>query len=198
MKIINTRVYGLDESLIRSGYPMQTEIADICDAIREADWPKVNKRYVRLGSAPSGSGHDKFLRGIIVQADIIAPRYFWQEWDTYHFCESISSQSTMHCAGKFKVVNMGNKYVDEDMIYRLQVHIDKYIENPTVENLLIVKSNWLEGIELGRGISTNYNTLKTMHNQRKNHKLPEWNTVFEGWLKSLPLVTNLGVIEEDE
>ena len=193
MDIINTKIYGLEESLIRSGYPMRSVVEPFgYQGIDEFN--KMLARGEKLGNAPNGSGHDKFLRGILVQADIIAPRYFWQEWDTYHFCESISSQSTQHCATKFNIRKMANTYVDPVMLKRLEEIVKEYNKNPLLTNFLRIKSNWLEGIELGRGVSTNYNTLKTMHSQREHHQLPEWNVVFEDWLHDLPYVKELGVI----
>ena len=47
----------------------------------------------------AGSEHRKFLRMIHVQADVIAPRYWWQEFETYKYVEANSS-STMHLIGK--------------------------------------------------------------------------------------------------
>ena len=37
-----------------------------------------------------------------------------------------------------------------------------------------------------RTICTNYAELRHMYAQRHNHELPEWNTVFVNWIKSLP------------
>jgi hypothetical protein len=90
LKILNVRVYGLDESCIRAKYPFKLEIEEM-----ENNKPDF-KLFSKLGNAPIGSGHDKALRGIVVQFDMVAPRFFWQEWDTYDFAESISSQSTLH------------------------------------------------------------------------------------------------------
>ena len=38
---------------------------------------------------------------------------------------------------------------------------------------------------LTQGIVTNYLQLKTIYNQRKNHRLPEWR-LFCDWIKTLP------------
>lgn len=203
MKIINTEVYGLEESLIRAGYPMIVEIPErLFDAIydmnfegefseRDIEDSQHFKRGIKLGSAPIGSGHDKFLRGIRVQMDIIAPRYFWQEWDTYHFNESISSQSTMHRITKFNIDQMVNSYVDPVVLERFKELIKEYNDNPVLENFLIVKSNVPEGLEVGRGIDTNYASIKTMYSQRKNHRLPEWSVVFKEWAEGLPYFQEL-------
>ena len=37
-----------------------------------------------------------------------------------------------------------------------------------------------------RTVCLNYETLATMYKQRKNHRLPQWNTDFVSWVKALP------------
>ena len=41
------------------------------------------------------------------------------------------------------------------------------------------------GFKLTAGMTTNYQQLKTIYYQRKNHRLPEWRTFCE-WIKTLP------------
>lgn len=49
----------------------------------------------------SGTEHSKVLRGALVYAKISAPRFFWQEFDTYRIgVEKLSSGSTMHEIGR--------------------------------------------------------------------------------------------------
>jgi len=43
-----------------------------------------------------GDGHNKFLESIAVWMDIDAPRYFWQQFDTYRIGVTKQSESTMH------------------------------------------------------------------------------------------------------
>jgi hypothetical protein len=48
------------------------------------------------------------------------------------------------------------------------------------------------GFKLTAGMTTNYRQLKTIYNQRKNHRLPEWRD-FCTWITLLPfaeLITN--------
>jgi hypothetical protein len=48
-----------------------------------------------------GDEHAKVVRGIMVYAEINAPRYWWQEMDTYRIgTDRLSSESTMHIQGK--------------------------------------------------------------------------------------------------
>ena len=44
----------------------------------------------------SGSDHRKFIRQIFVSVDILAPLYWWKEFDTYKVGTVANSTSTMH------------------------------------------------------------------------------------------------------
>lgn len=188
MKIANIAIYGLAESLIRAGYPMQTLINEDMQSFVEqcGITDTMLKRGIKLGNTKGGTGHDKFLRGIIVQFDIVAPRFFWQEWDTYHFQENLSSQSTMHCISKFDIAAMCDEDVDQCVIDNLNLRIKEYNESPTPQRLHKVKCNVPEGLNVGRGISSNYAQLKTQYLQRDTHRLPEWNEVFVEFCEGLP------------
>lgn len=190
MKIFNTKVYGLDEALIRSGYPMKADQSGIED---NTQYGKALQRGTKLAQVPCGTGHDKFLRSIIVQYDLIAPRYFYQEFDTYHFQETTSSQSTMHCLMKFGIKNMCNQYVCKENIQFFQKLLDNYKEKPTEENFRIAKANLPEGLELMRGVSSSYAQLKTQHIQRRTHRLPEWQ-YFCDWIETLPYAKELIIL----
>ncbi|HSH26051.1 MAG TPA: hypothetical protein VLA13_11045, partial [Massilibacterium sp.] len=50
--------------------------------------------------AKAGSDHAKYRRQILVSMDIIAPEYFWREFDTYKVGTTANSTSQMHTAGK--------------------------------------------------------------------------------------------------
>lgn len=190
-KILNVEIYGLKESIVRSKYPLSTEIEELRVPVMSALDNHIN-RAKKLGQFPPGSGHDKYLRGIIVQFDLIAPRYFFQEWDTYHFQESISSQSTMHCIGKFNIDQMVNfNHIDEIIISRFKELVQLYNANPTIENLLLVKHNMPEGVHIGRGVTSSYAQLKTIWKQRHNHKLPDWSQVVCPWIEGLPYFKEL-------
>ena len=49
---------------------------------------------IRLSKA--GTDHRKFMRMIVVYADITAPLYWWKEYDTYKVGTVANSCSTMH------------------------------------------------------------------------------------------------------
>lgn len=147
MEINNVKVYGLEESIIASGYPMMTQtpmyykFEDLSESLHyaiEYDYTEFYnedatkeveqhlKRIKNLATAKSGSGHDSSLKGVIVQYDLTAPEYFWRQFDRYHFHDYISSQSKMHCILKFDLNKMCNKYVDQRVIDIVNEKIDEY------------------------------------------------------------------------
>lgn len=48
----------------------------------------------------AGTDHRKFMRMIVVHVDILAPLYWWKEFDTYKVGTVANSCSTMHCIHK--------------------------------------------------------------------------------------------------
>ena len=71
-----------------------------------------NREQSASGSVPAGSGHDCFLKGVVVQADITAPQYWWLQWQRYHFHDIISSESKMYGILKMNIDVQCNEYVD--------------------------------------------------------------------------------------
>lgn len=50
-----------------------------------------------------------------------------------------------------------------------------------------IKAMLPEGFIQTRMVSLNYQVLRTMYNQRKNHRLSGWNTDFVNWIETLPV-----------
>ena len=83
----NTKVYGLDESIIRSKYPKSVDTSTLNS--------EVTKGILALAQSDMGEGHDNFLNGIVVQFDLTFTIKAWTEAERYHFFDFISSQFTM-------------------------------------------------------------------------------------------------------
>ena len=65
-----------------------------------------------------GDEHAKAIRGLIVYAEINAPRFWWQEMDTYRIgTERLSSESTMHTE---ELVKMKSELTEGTMQRRVQ------------------------------------------------------------------------------
>jgi hypothetical protein len=85
MKIDNVEIFGLERAMQSAGLPKSNG----CN-------PTIPSCINNLGRASQGSGHDCFLKGIIVQARISADHSFWIQWQRYHFQDIVSSTSKMH------------------------------------------------------------------------------------------------------
>lgn len=143
------------------------------------------KTIERLAKSPKGSAHDNFLKGILVRFDLTFTVKAWTEAERYHWFEIVSSQSTMHRISEMNYDECMIEYVTENTVNEMKRLLETYNENPTSENYLMLLYNCPVGIKLTAGISTNYQQLKTIYAQRKNHKLPEWRAFCE-WIKTLP------------
>jgi hypothetical protein len=175
--IKHVRVYGLEESVIASKYPMATD-TESCTA-------EITPTVRTLGKCKLGTGHDNFLNGIIVQFDLTFTVKAWVEGERYHFLDFVSSQSTMHRIAKFDVEKQMIKYVTQNTINEVKRLVDEYNTNPTDENYLTLLYNVPVGFKLTARMTTNYRQLKTIYHQRKNHRLPEWKEFCE-WCETLP------------
>lgn len=179
--ITNVNVYGLENAIKCSKYPMSVDISTL-----NTDITNIVKK---LGSAQKGSGHDNFLKGIIVQFDLTMTPKMSVELERYHFIDFISSQSTMHRITKFDLDKAYIEYVDKRIVDIMKDKVIQYNNETDKEKkeklyLEILYSNPC-GFKLTAGMTTNYQQLKTIYYQRKNHRLPEWRT-FCNWVETLP------------
>lgn len=192
VKIEMIRIYGVEESFIASGYPMMANIPNL-SVIND----NTIKRAKKLGTAPAGSGHDCYLKGIVVQFDLTAPQYTWLQILRYHFLDIVSSQSKMHKISQFNLEEQCNKYVDPKVIEILQKYIEYYNNYelyadlfgedalPKEELWQRILSNTPMGLMLKARITTNYLQLKTIYHQRRHHKTREWQVICD-WIETLP------------
>ncbi len=174
----NWRVYGLEESVRASKYPMAVNVDDVAYGITD--------RVRSLANAEKGSGHDQFLTGIVVQFDLTFSIKAWVEAERYHFLDFVSSQSTMHRIASFDPLIQCNEYVDVGVINAMQRLLEAYKADKTPENRLRLLYNIPTGFRLTARMTTNYRQLKTVYAQRKNHRLPEWRDFCDWIEKELP------------
>lgn len=192
--VSNVSVYGLDESIKASKYPMSVDISKLNDDITNT----VNK----LASCKTGEAHDNFLHGIVVQFDLNLTVKCWTEAERYHFFEIVSSQSTMHRITNFNLDKAYCEYVDSRIIDIMKEKVENYndLTNSIIPQSVECCQNrqkelnklYLEilysnpcGFKLTARMTTNYSQLKTIYHQRKTHRLTEWIEFCE-WIKTLP------------
>lgn len=69
--ISRVHVYGLEESVRGSKYPMATDLSKVSE--------DVTPTVVKLATSKQGEGHDNFMNGIIVQMDLTLTNKAWVE-----------------------------------------------------------------------------------------------------------------------
>lgn len=142
----------------------------------------------------AGPEHRKFLRMIHVQADVVAPRYWWAEMDKYKWVEANSS-STMHLITKRKLSFDDFSFITKtfpvgQVIAELNEMIDVYNSKDISKEIkeeffMCIKQLLPESFNQLRTIDTNYEALLSIHHQRKNHRLKEWREICQ-WVETLP------------
>lgn len=200
LKITNTKVVGLEESIIASGYPKRDDFPIDIDREKastlENEFNTISEKsphYIRmkkLGAAPSNSGHSNALTGIIVQFDVTYPQYWSMQFQRYHFIQIISSQSKMHMLHKMNLTENVNEYITKETLEHINKLQFEYSINPTYINYMRLLSNCPMGLELTMRVSTNYLQLLNIYNQRKTHRLEEWK-IFCDWILTLPYFKEL-------
>ena len=189
--VSNVRVYGLDEAIRAAKYPKAVELdgltAELTNGIKACS------------TCPTGTGHDNFLKGIIVQFDLTISEKAVVQFERYRFFDIVSSCSTMHKLQNMSPRTQCNRYVDPRAIDILQEKIDRYNwliamnkkpeytidQNEIKEARLEMLYNIPSGMEITMAVSTNYLQLKTMLQQRRTHFLPDWQ-YFCDFIESLP------------
>jgi len=184
MKVETLEIFGFYSTIVKAlRLPFKGQHkSDTC--VQDLKYPVQNESNVVMGGyvieigpndlrllsnlVLNGDEHAKAVRGIIVSAEIDAPRYWWVELDTYRIGrEQLSSESTMHCEAK----GLSGKKLQK------------------------VKAEIKEGLVQKRIITFTYQTLRRIYFQRRKHRLPEWH-IFINWIKSLPLANEL-IIKEN-
>lgn len=137
----------------------------------------------------AGGSHAKFLESMVVWFLIRAPRYWWQQFDTYRVGITKQSGSTMHTI-------MKRSLTSEDFVRSVSpaaiCALNRCIENGEFET---AKASLPEGFLQERVVCLNYKVLAHMYQQRKNHRLNEWQGFFDFGLSQLAFprfITNYG------
>lgn len=145
--------------------------------------------------------HRKYLRQIFVSVDILAPMYWWKEYDTYKVATVANSTSTMHKihSKPFELDDFSHEHLTK---YGLEVLTDivKALERFRLwynDGNGNEKQEWYNIIQLlpssynqMRTCTLNYETLINIYKSRKNHKLDEWKE-FCKWVETLPYAKEL-------
>ena len=193
MKIETLDVAGFQPAIRAMRNPMDSW------AKSDSAWDTVGEKdkELSLRLQKAGPEHCKHLRMIIVWADITAPRFWWNEFDTYRAGVEKVSCSTMHrmmarplkpddfepCNGEL----YGLPFVE------VTEYINEMIEDYKAESDPVKKRmDWEFVIQLlpqsyrqKRTVMMSYAALRNIYRQREGHKLKQWQE-FREWVESLP------------
>ncbi len=163
--------------------------------------------------AKAGTDHRKFMRMITVYCDILAPLYWWKEFDTYKVGTVANSCSTMHKIheNRFSIDDFSRDYIwmdvdgeivetqlvgtEDDPIFLSDAEILIYtvgMLNELRELYLRTKDKryWYKMIQLlpssynqKRTVMLNYEVLANIYKSRKGHRLDEWRE-FCKWIET--------------
>lgn len=145
----------------------------------------------------AGTDHRKFMRMIVVYADVTAPLYWWKEFDTYKVGTVANSCSTMHKihAKEFTLDDFSHEHLENSWLAHLKETIKLLNEARDAYhwcNTDAKKEWWWQLVQSlpssynqKRTVMLNYEVLANMYESRRNHKLDEWHT-FCGWIETLP------------
>lgn len=151
----------------------------------------------------AGGEHRKFTRQIFVSADITAPLYIFKEIDTYKIGTTANSTSTMHKLAStpitldcFEIDDLDkcSKEIWDMLLPQLEQLRQKYNETKEKkywkELVRLLPESWLQT----RTWTANYEVLYNIYNQRKGHKLVEWEYI-RNWIADLPYFKELFIDE---
>lgn len=186
-----------------------------CDHDYDISW-KLGKadHDLMMKLAKAGSVHGKFRRMITVYVDILAPLYWWKEFDTYKVGTVANSCSTMHkihakefTLEDFSIEHLGvyipaEKNDGEESFQNLWIDgvFPQIIEGLNIARRFynnekdpeLKKKYWWQMIQLLpssynqlRTVMLNYEVLANIYQYRRNHKLDEWRE-FCQWIEGLP------------
>jgi hypothetical protein len=175
-KEIENDVSSYDHALIFSGSKTEKHLKKLC----------------RKGMRAS---HRKLLRQIFVSIDIIAPLNIWKHIDTYKIGTTAQSTSTMNSLGEFNFIQemFENKNIATCTLKDLNEAVEEYSrayktndeEKIASELFDYIDDNLPQSFLQMRTWTANYEVLRAIYEDRKNHKKIQWH-YFCNMIEKLP------------
>ena len=211
IKIEKTEVVGWEAAIRGMRNPMnswdksdsrEVTVADYMSSLTPWDLknsyvigPNDHELMMKLRNA--GTDHRKFMRMIVVYADITAMQPWWSEFDTYKVGSVRNSCSKMHKihVKEFAEDDFEHKGIDEcgdftKNVFKVVVEQCEVLRQKF--NVTQDKKYWRaliellpEGYRMRATVMLSYEVLANIYKSRKNHKLDEWQD-FCNWIESLP------------
>ena len=180
------------DNLVRAIYSTRNAMNSWNKSDSDLDNNILGGRDLKLAQSlvKAGTDHSKFMRMINVTMDITAPLYWWKEFDTYKVGTVANSCSTMHKihSKEFSLDDFSHEHLlDETLTFNIipaaifNSLIDCLNENRRLYIETTDKKYWWQIIQLLPSSynqkftwTANYQILRNIYQQRRNHKLDEW------------------------
>jgi hypothetical protein len=149
---------------------------------KQQDPSRMHSVALKLAFADAGS-HRKFLRQIGLWFYVNLPRYLWPEMDTYKVGMTRNSGSTMHNLHKERPhIGMFHN-TPQEVVDLFACQWDKWQAEKL--SLAEIKACLPEGFLQDSVLYFNYEVLRTMYHDRKNHRLPDWQVILNSMLEQV-------------
>lgn len=183
MKMELLDVQGFRPAIMSSRAAMKSY--DKCDTTGWIIGPNDEDLFRRL--IKGGGPHCKCIRQIIAWFSVQAPRFWWQEFDTYRIGVDKGSESTMHKIHSRHLMaeDFDGEDISGQMLIDLNTLIDLYNKEKNPDLFLALKRRLPEGFLQTRYVEASYQALRGMYFWRRNHRLLHWREFCE-WLTTLP------------
>ena len=213
IKVENIEVFNLGGAIRGMRNPMNSWDKSDTDFSKENVTLGENDKCLAQRLIKAGSEHRKFLRQIMISFDVVAPTYWYLEFDTYKVGVTSNSCSKMHklmsrpltlddfsldyipgeCIEMVNLVRVLNEAMD---IYH---HFDEYKQKGELcESLTDKKQVFLTVLQLlpmsynqRRTVTMNAENLLNIVNQRSHHKLKEWHDFIDAMRDGTPKLSFL-------
>lgn len=211
IKVENIKVFNLEGAIRGMRNPMNSWDKSDTDFSKESVTLGENDKCLAQRLIKAGSEHRKFLRQIMISFDVVAPTYWYLEFDTYKVGVTSNSCSKMHklMSKPLTLDDFSLDYIPEgcvedspiiDLIEGLNVtidvynHFDEYKQQGELNKSLTDKKQlFLATLQLlpmsynqRRTVTMSAETLLNIINQRSHHKLKEWHDFIDAMVLGTP------------
>lgn len=206
IKIENLDVHGVARAIYSARNAMNSW--DKSDSRFETDTMGENDLKLAKQLVKAGTDHSKFMRMINVTCDIIAPRYWWIEFDTYKVGTVRNSCSTMHTIAErmFTINDFSYEHLSDKgnvgygamlpfslltvIVATLNYYRECYLKTKSKEDWWQLIQILPQSYNQRATVQLNYQVLRNIYHARKSHKLDEWRFFCE-WVKDELPYSNL-------
>lgn len=211
IKVENIKVFNLEGAIRGMRNPMNSWDKSDTDFSKENVTLGENDKCLAQRLIKAGSEHRKFLRQIMISFDVVAPTYWYLEFDTYKVGVTSNSCSKMHklMSRPLTLDDFSLDYIPEekvkytpmpDLIEAINEAIDvyknfdRYMEQGKVVEVFTDKKQlFLATLQLlpmsynqRRTVTMSAETLLNIINQRSHHKLKEWHDFIDAMVLGTP------------